>query len=192
IAFGAWLYSAWFTTGSRLVDAKEHLRQGLAFYEDNPRLQGPTYATGLLALASLLEAQDKADPEVLVLLDEALASMTRLHGTESLEYARVEVRLAQSCAANGQDERAARLQKHAFELRAAELGKDFRPADSLIALASLVRGIAGNKDAAAETYAVAAELVELMIMHSPDLGELQDLHLRLIASRDAARSGNRP
>ena len=192
IAFGAWLYSAWFTTGSRLVDAKDHLRQGLAFYEGNPRLQGPTYATGLLALASLLEAQDKADPEIIVLLNEALASMTRLHGTESLEYARVEVRLAQSCAANGQDERAARLQKHAFELRAAELGKDFRPADSLIALASLVRGIAGNKDAAAETYAVAAELVELMIMHSPDLGELQDLHLRLIASRDAARSGNRP
>lgn len=192
IAFGAWLYSAWFTTGSRLVDAEDHLRQGLAFYRVNTLLQGPTYTTGLLALASLIEAQDKAAPEVLALLDEALASMARLHGTESLEYARVEVRLAQACATDGQDERAARLQKHAFELRAAELGKDFRPADSLLALGSLVRGIAQKKEAAAETYAVAAELLELLIMHSPERGEWQDLHRQLVANRDAARAGDRP
>lgn len=192
IAFGAWLYSAWFTTGSRLVDAEDHLRQGLAFYKARTLLQGPTYTTGLLALASLIEAQDEAAPEVLVLLDEALASMARLHGTESLEYARVEVRLAQACATAKQDERAARLQKHAFELRAAELGKNFRPADSLIALGSLVRGIAQKKEAAAETYAVAAELVELLIIHSPDRGEWKDLYRRLIESRDAARSRDRP
>ncbi|MEO2162497.1 MAG: serine/threonine-protein kinase [bacterium] len=192
IAFGSWLHSAWFTTGSRLVDAEDHLRQGLAFYKANTRLQGPSYTTGLLALASLLTTQDKAAPEALPLLDEALASMARLHGTESLEYARVEVRLALACAATGKDERAARLQKHAFELRATELGKDFRPADSLLALGSLVRGIAQNKEAAAETYAVAAELVELLIMHAPERGEWQDLYRRLVESRDAARGEDQP
>ena len=192
IEFGAWLYSASFRTGTRLEDAKGHIRQGLAFYGANPLLQGPTYGTGLLALASLLEAQDSANPEVVVLLEEALAAMARLHGTESLEYARVEVRLAQVCVASGQVERAARLHKHAFTLRAAELGKNFRPADSLLALGSLVRGIAQKKEAAAETYAVAAELVELLIMHSPERGEWQDLHRHLVASRDAARAKNRP
>ncbi|MDE0916114.1 MAG: serine/threonine-protein kinase [Planctomycetota bacterium] len=192
IEFGAWLYGAWFSTGTRLEDANGHLRQGLAFYEANPLLQGPTYGTGLLALASLLEAHGSPDPEVVELLEEALASMARLHGTESLEYARVEVRLAQVCVANGQVERAARLHKHAFTLRAAELGKDFRPTDSLLALGSLVRGIAQRKEAAAETYAVAAELVELIIMHSPERGEWQELHRQLVASRDAARAKDQP
>jgi serine/threonine protein kinase/tetratricopeptide (TPR) repeat protein len=189
ISFGVWLYSAWFRTSTRVADAEQHLRQGLAFYTTNPLLQGRTYGTGLLALASLLEARSPGDPEVLRFLEEALASMARLHGIQSPEYARVEVRLAQACAADGQDERAALLHRHAFEVRAAELGRNFRPTDSLIALASLVRGIAQRKEATADTYAVAAELVELMILYAPERAELQDLHGLLIASRDAADSG---
>ncbi len=188
ISFGVWLSGSWFRARPQLTQAESNLRAGLSFYDQNPRLKGRSYATGLLALAGLLEARSASDPEVLTLLENALESTQRLHGSESVEYARVELRVADFCRANGQEERAAQLGRHAFEIRAAELSKDFTPSSSLLAVGNWVNGMAQQRDATEDTYTLFVELVELMILHAPEREDLQELRTRLVASRDAAAS----
>ncbi len=180
LVFGAWLHSTGLAEATRLGDAESHLRAGLEFYARVPHLQGSAYLTGLLTLAALLESKAPTSPESFSLLEQALTVAGALHGTQSFEYARLEVQLARACVARGLEARAVRLHTHAAKVQSQALGKDYRPAASLMVLGDWAAKIAQRADATLESYELAIELAALMMLYAPDSKKWRSVHDMLV------------
>ena len=182
LEYGAWLIGAFFQGPERLENARKHLESGIAFYRNTPEAQGPSYLLGLTALAGILadRGTPQATQQELELLREAVQVADRIYGSESLDAARMRVRLAEAHSSKGRDLAAVELQREAFQTRVNILGEDFRPMEMLKAMAQLADRIAANKSAAQPTYEAALKMLGLMRLHMRDNEELEALEAEIL------------